>query len=73
MHFMHWGGLCFEISAGIAEAGGQMMKKIIDVDIWIKKLNKIINDPEAPGEIIDYYLNLINEIEAEYEAQEGKQ
>ena len=28
MYFMHWRGLCFEISAGIAEAGGQTMNEV---------------------------------------------
>lgn len=47
------------------------MRKI-DADAWIDKLNKIINDPEAPGELIDHCYHMINEIEAEIHAQ-GKE
>ena len=46
--------------------------RIIDADIWIDRLKTIVCDPEAPGELKDYYKNLINEIETETNLQEGK-
>ena len=44
--------------------------RLIDVDIWIDKLAKIVSDPEAPGEYKDYCMHLISEIETEFRAQE---
>lgn len=41
------------------------MARLIDADKWIEKLTKVINDDEAPGELKDYNLMLINEISAE--------
>lgn len=45
-------------------------KRMIDVDIWIDKLAKIVSDPEAPEEYKDYCMHLVSEIEAEFRAQE---
>ena len=42
---------------------------MIDADIWIDKLQNIINDEEAPSEYKDYCLNLVNEIETELSSQ----
>lgn len=45
-------------------------KRMIDVDMWIDTLAKIISDPEAPGAYKDYCFDLVNSIETEYRAQE---
>lgn len=45
-------------------------KRMIDVDMWIDKLAKIVSDPEAPEEYKDYCMHLVSEIEAEFRAQE---
>lgn len=45
-------------------------KRMIDVDMWIDRLAKIVSDPDAPGEYKDYCMNFISEIETEYRAQE---
>lgn len=47
------------------------MKRFINVDTWINKLRKVIDD--APGEYADYCMHLINEIEAEFRAQENNE
>lgn len=47
-------------------------KKMLNADIWINKLSKIVSDSEAPGAYKDYCLHLISEIEAELRAQEDK-
>lgn len=47
------------------------MKRFINVDTWIDKLKKVIDD--APGEYADYCTHLINEIEAEFNAQDNKE
>ena len=52
-----------------AEFAAVTNKRMIDADEWIRKLKKIIEDADAPGEQIDYCYNLINEIEAEVSAQ----
>ena len=41
------------------------MSRLIDADEWIKKLNAIIADEEAPGNVKDYAMFLISEISAE--------
>ena len=48
----------------------EQKKRMIDADAWIDKLRNIIDDEAAPGEYKDYCMHLINEIEAEYIAQE---
>ena len=45
-------------------------KRMIDIDIWIDKLSKIVSDPDAPGEYKYYCMHFINEIETEFRAQE---
>lgn len=47
------------------------MKRFINVDTWIDKLKRVIKD--APGEYADYCTHLINEIEAEFRAQDNKE
>ena len=47
------------------------MKRFINIDTWIDKLKKVIDD--APGEYADYSMHLINEIEAEFRAQDNKE
>lgn len=47
------------------------MKRFINIDTWIDKLKKVIDD--APGESADYCTHLINEIEAEFRAQDNKE
>ena len=45
-------------------------RKLIKIDTWVDKLKRIINDPEAPEEYKDYCMHLINEINAEFQAQQ---
>lgn len=45
-------------------------KRMIDVDIWIDKLSKIISDFDTTSEYVDYCMHLVSEIEAEFRAQE---
>jgi len=48
-------------------------KRFIDANAWIDKLRNIAQDETAPGEYVDYCMQLINEIESEVWAQELKQ
>ena len=45
------------------------MKRLIDADVWINKLQNIVKDENAPSEYVDYCLHLIGEIESEVTAQ----
>lgn len=47
------------------------MKRFINVDTWIDKLKKVIDD--APGEDADYCMHLIRDIEEEFRAQDNKE
>lgn len=39
--------------------------RLIDADAWINKLNKIVQDEDAPGDIKDYAMHMISKINAE--------